>query len=143
MKVATLPRIIRFAVIASVMATAGAPVRGVAEDAPAAALIPPPAAADLRKADWIAEGRERFVSACAYCHGQEGEAVKVRSFKKRKNWDPQKIHDTITDGRVRGANIMPPWGGSIPDDEIWKIVAYIKSLSVDFPGPIAAVPGAR
>lgn len=24
---------------------------------------------------------------------------------------------------------MPSWKGSIPDDEIWKMVAYIKSLA--------------
>jgi mono/diheme cytochrome c family protein len=42
------------------------------------------------------------------------------------------------DARTRDANVMPPWGDSIPDDEIWRIVAYIKSLSLDFKGPIEA-----
>jgi mono/diheme cytochrome c family protein len=142
MKVEALRRIIPIATIVFAVAAAFAPVHGLAEDAPAA-QIPPPSADDLRRADWIADGRTRFVSACGYCHGQEGEAGKVRSFKERKNWDPQKIHDTIMNGRIRGANVMPPWGGSIPDDEIWKIVAYIKSLSLDFPGPITSQSNAK
>ena len=91
---------------------------------------------DLRRSDWIADGRKKFISVCAYCHGSKGNAGKVKSFTERENWDPQVIHDVIVNGRTRGANVMPPWGGSIKDDEIWRIVSYIKSLSVDFKGPI-------
>lgn len=134
MYVASRRRLIAFVLVASSIASVGSlSVR--AEDTPVAE-VPAPTADDLRRADWIAEGRAKFISACSYCHGQQGEAGKVRSFKERKNWNPQTIHDTITNGRIRGANIMPPWGGSIPDDEIWKIVSYIKSLSLDFPGAI-------
>lgn len=78
---------------------------------------------------WIAAGRERFANACAYCHGSEGDSGKVQPFRERINWEPREIHDVITNGRKRGANIMPAWGGSIPDEEIWKIVAFIRSLS--------------
>lgn len=104
---------------------------------------PPPAAPStrpsddlLRRADWIAAGRAKFISVCSYCHGSKGDAGKVKSFTERENWDPQIIHDTIVNGRTRGANVMPPWGGAIPDEEIWRIVSYIKSVSKDFKGPI-------
>ena len=107
-----------------------------AAEEPATQAAPRPSDNDLRRSDWIAEGRAKFVSVCAYCHGSKGNAGKVKSFTERSNWDPQFIHDTIVNGRTRGANVMPPWGGSIPDDLIWKIVSYIKSLSVDFKGPI-------
>ncbi|WP_162888578.1 cytochrome c [Dechloromonas sp. HYN0024] len=84
---------------------------------------------DLEQESIIQEGKSRFIQTCAYCHGQEGEAGKTRPFKTHTNWDPQAIFDTISNGRQRGGNIMPTWKDSIPPEEIWKIVAYIKSLS--------------
>lgn len=97
-----------------------------AADEPALAL---PTAQQLTDPEWVAAGRKRFLSACAYCHGQQGEAGKVKSFKERLGWDAQLIHDVIAQGRVRAGNIMPAWKDSIPDAEIWQLVAYIKSLS--------------
>ena len=88
-----------------------------------------PSAADLRNPQWIAEGKAKFVATCGYCHGAKGEAGKTKSFTEREDWDPQVIHDTIVEGKTTGANRMPAWAGSIPDPLIWKIVAYIKSLS--------------
>lgn len=95
-----------------------------AQAAPAAE----PDAGQLADPAWIAAGREKFVHTCAYCHGQEGDAGKNRPFRERLDWDASVIHDVITNGRQRGANVMPAWGGSIADDDIWRIVAYIKSL---------------
>ncbi len=93
-------------------------------------------AEELRRSDWINDGMEKFNSACTYCHGSKGQGGKVKSFTERTGWKPETIHDVITNGRIRGANVMPPWGGSMSDDEIWKLVAYIKSLSLDFQGPL-------
>lgn len=100
------------------------------EEAPVT-TVPVPTAEDLNNPEWIQAGKMRFVQVCAYCHGTEGEAGKTRSFKTREGWDPRVIHDTIAEGRVNGPNVMPSWKGSISDDMIWKIVAYIKSLSAD------------
>jgi cytochrome c oxidase cbb3-type subunit III len=36
------------------------------------------------------------------------------------------IHDTIVEGRPNG---MPSYGGHIPDDQIWQIAAYVRTLS--------------
>ncbi len=90
-----------------------------------------PTAEDLKNPEWIQTGKTRFIQSCAYCHGTRGEAGKTRSFETRETWDPRVIHDTISNGRVNGPNVMPSWKGSIPDDVIWKIVAYIKSLSAN------------
>lgn len=38
----------------------------------------------------------------------------------------QNIHDTIVQGRPNG---MPSYGGHIPDDQIWMITAYVRTLS--------------
>ncbi len=88
-----------------------------------------PTLEDLKNPIWIADGKKRFIQTCAYCHGQEGDAGKTKSFRSRIDWDPQYIHDTIANGRINGANVMPSWKGSIPDETIWKIVSYIRSLS--------------
>lgn len=77
---------------------------------------------------WVQAGRERFAQACAYCHGQEGDAGKHRPFRERIDWGAEQVHDVISNGRQRGANIMPAWKDSVADDEIWRIVAYIKSV---------------
>lgn len=101
---------------------------------PANALRPE---AELWQQSVIQEGRTRFIQTCAYCHGQEGEAGKTRPFKTHTDWNPQEIFDTISNGRVRGGNVMPTWKDTIPPEEIWKIVAYIKSLSAAKPAVAA------
>lgn len=88
-----------------------------------------PTGINLEQDSVIQEGKTRFIQTCAYCHGQEGEAGKTRPFKTHTDWEPQAIFDTISNGRRRGGNIMPTWKDSISPEEIWKIVAYIKSLS--------------
>ena len=39
---------------------------------------------------------------------------------------PAEIYSSIAEGRGKG---MPAWGTKIPDDEIWKLVTYIKTLN--------------
>lgn len=104
-------------------ATAAAVVQAAPQPASA------PDAQALSDPAWISAGRKRFISACAYCHGQQGESGKVKSFKERPGWDPTAIHQVIANGRVRSGNVMPAWKDSLKDDEIWQIVAYIKSLT--------------
>ena len=38
----------------------------------------------------------------------------------------ENIHATIRDGRPNG---MPSFRGKIPDDQIWQIAAYVRSLA--------------
>jgi cytochrome c oxidase cbb3-type subunit III len=40
--------------------------------------------------------------------------------------EPQNIHDTIIEGRPNG---MPSFRGKIPDQQVWQIVAYVRSMS--------------
>jgi cytochrome c oxidase cbb3-type subunit III len=52
------------------------------------------------------------------------------------------IHQTLVEGRPNG---MPAWGGKIPDQELWQLATYVRSLSL--PATIAAesddTPGQR
>lgn len=46
------------------------------------------------------------------------------------------IYDSVYQGRPNG---MPAWGGKIPDQQIWQIAAYVRSMSL--PETIAANGG--
>ncbi len=46
------------------------------------------------------------------------------------------IHQTLVDGRPNG---MPSWGGKVPDEQLWQIAAYVRSLSL--PATLAANTG--
>lgn len=48
----------------------------------------------------------------------------------------EQIHDTLVEGRPNG---MPSWGGKIPDEQLWQIAAYVRSMSL--PQTIAATNG--
>lgn len=39
--------------------------------------------------------------------------------------DPASLYQTIAQGRPNG---MPSFGGHIPEDQIWKIVAYVRAM---------------
>jgi mono/diheme cytochrome c family protein len=76
----------------------------------------------------IEAGRQRFDQACTYCHGKEGAGGKTKSFKGRQDLDAHAVFDTISNGRKRGANIMPPWKNALSETQIWELTAYILSL---------------
>jgi cytochrome c oxidase cbb3-type subunit 3 len=40
--------------------------------------------------------------------------------------EPQNTYTTIVEGRENG---MPAFGGKIPDQQIWQLVAYVRSMS--------------
>jgi cytochrome c oxidase cbb3-type subunit 3 len=77
----------------------------------------------------IQEGRRLFVAYnCSGCHGGRagggmGPALRD-SLWSHGNSDTQ-IFGTIIEGRAAG---MPAWGKVIPEDQIWKIIAYIRTL---------------
>jgi cytochrome c oxidase cbb3-type subunit 3 len=39
----------------------------------------------------------------------------------------EQIHQTLVQGRPNG---MPAWGGKVPDEELWEIATYVRSLSL-------------
>jgi cytochrome c oxidase cbb3-type subunit 3 len=77
----------------------------------------------------LADGRQLFNwYNCSGCHGGHGGGGMGPSLRDR-TWlfgdrDDQ-IFDSIAEGRSQG---MPAWGSKIPQDQIWKLVAYIKSM---------------
>jgi cytochrome c oxidase cbb3-type subunit III len=65
---------------------------------------------------------------CSGCHGGHAGGGMGPSLRDESwaygNQDTQ-IFDSIAQGRSKG---MPAWGTKIPQDQIWQLVAYIKSM---------------
>lgn len=77
----------------------------------------------------LQEGRKLFDwYNCSGCHGGHAGGGMGPSLRDEVwlygNSDDQ-IYDTIAQGRSNG---MPAWGSKIPEDQIWQLVAYIKSM---------------
>ncbi len=98
--------------------------------APAAVTAPAPSPAD------IARGKALFTGTCgAYCHrpssAAAGEAASDAPSLFDCDWrhggSDAQVFRTITQG-VEGTR-MVAFGGAIPDEDIWRIIAYVRSAS--------------
>ncbi len=80
---------------------------------------------DLKDQAVIREGAALFAARCTgYCHGKEGGPARAPRLRGR-TFDRDYLFNTIANGVI----VMPAWRGILSDEEIWKIVAYILSLS--------------
>ena len=93
--------------------------------------------------DSIAAGKKTFATVCASCHGNEGKGGIVLSVIEDKGgtqppdltdakWDHGSSDGeifTVVKKGVAPDFFMQPFDGRIPDNEIWNMVNYIKSLS--------------
>lgn len=81
----------------------------------------------------LPEGRRLFNwYNCSGCHGDHaggGMGPSLRDSLWYFGGDDAAIFASITEGRDKG---MPAWGSKIPQDQIWKIVTYIKSLRTPY-----------
>lgn len=77
----------------------------------------------------LVEGRRLFVwFNCYGCHGGRGGGGMGPSLRDptwRYGKAPEDIFASIAEGRSRG---MPAWGTKLPEEQIWKITAYIESM---------------
>jgi cytochrome c oxidase cbb3-type subunit 3 len=79
---------------------------------------------------------------CAGCHGARGGGG-IGPPLRDKMWiygsDPASIYQSIAQGRPNG---MPAFGGKIPDEQIWSLEMYIRSLGgADPPVPAGGSSG--
>jgi cytochrome c oxidase cbb3-type subunit 3 len=65
---------------------------------------------------------------CNGCHGSGGGSIgpALMDSEWRYGSDPANIFASIMQGRPNG---MPSFGGHIPEDQAWQIVAYVQSMS--------------
>jgi mono/diheme cytochrome c family protein len=86
------------------------------------------------------KGKEKFELICASCHGPggkgDGPAAAALDPKPRDLSDPAYV-STLTDEHIfktvkeGGASVgksplMPAWGGTLTDDDIWNVIAYVR-----------------
>lgn len=80
----------------------------------------------------IQEGRTLFRRwNCAGCHGDHaggGMGPSLRDVDWRYGDSDAHVYDSIAEGRSLG---MPAWGTKLPEQQIWKLTAYIRSLRTD------------
>jgi S-disulfanyl-L-cysteine oxidoreductase SoxD len=86
----------------------------------------------------IAEGREHFGHHCGVCHGLDGEATGVPFADKMSPPVPSlssKDVQDYKDGQLKwiienGINPsgMPAWKGTLSDEEMWKVVDFLRHL---------------
>jgi cytochrome c oxidase cbb3-type subunit III len=77
----------------------------------------------------LAQGRKLFVQYnCAGCHGGHaggGMGPSLRDAVWIYGSTDANVFDSIAQGRSQG---MPAWGTKLPENQIWQLVAYVKSL---------------
>lgn len=80
--------------------------------------------------DAIATGARIFVAYnCVDCHGADGSGAMGPSFQDgrwRFGGSAGEVFESIYQGRPEG---MPAWGGRISEEQIWMLVAYVRSLT--------------
>ena len=77
----------------------------------------------------LSEGKRLYNAYnCSGCHAQGGGAIGPALMDHRWIYGsrPDQIYSTIVEGRPNG---MPAFGGRIPEQQLWQIVAYVESLS--------------
>ena len=77
----------------------------------------------------VSEGEKLFNQYnCSGCHAHGGGGIGPPLMDQ--TWiygsQPQNVFMTIVEGRPNG---MPSFRGRIPDDQVWQIVAYVRSMS--------------
>jgi cytochrome c oxidase cbb3-type subunit III len=79
----------------------------------------------------ITTGAQIYVSYnCIDCHGADGSGAMGPSLQDgrwRFGGSPSEVFESIYQGRPEG---MPAWGGRISEEQLWMLVAYVRSLSV-------------
>ena len=104
--------------------------QGVLSD-DAVTKLPDPVPQLLKSPADVARGRSIFVGTCgAYCHKMApgpGDAPFLFDCDWLFGGSDAEIFHTVTHG-VAGSR-MVPFEGAIPDADIWRVVAYLKSAS--------------
>ncbi len=91
--------------------------------------------------DAIVQGRKLFHSLnCVGCHAPQGGGAIGPPLSDR-NWiyggEPGQIYLSILQGRPNG---MPSFANALPSDSIWKLVAYVTTLSKPDSAPLLQQP---
>jgi cytochrome c oxidase cbb3-type subunit 3 len=76
----------------------------------------------------ISQGQRLFEQYnCAGCHFHGGGGIGPPLMDEEWIYgsSPARIYQSITEGRPNG---MPSFGGRIPQDQVWQLVTYVRSV---------------
>ncbi len=112
--------------------------------------VPPPPPSTKSALKFAAESERLFQHYCAHCHGTHGEGDGYNSeflekdpadltdieFVSKKTND--QIFRTIHQGGagIRKSHLMPVFGNTLSEEEIWGLVAHIRKLAGDDSHPL-------
>ena len=102
--------------------------------------VDPRAAQYYDNPDAVNAGKRLFVQYnCSGCHSSGGGGMGPSLMDDEWIYGGrlEQIHQTLVEGRPNG---MPAWGGKVPDEQLWQIATYVRSLSL--PATLAAQNGA-
>jgi cytochrome c oxidase cbb3-type subunit III len=77
----------------------------------------------------VGEGKRLYQAYnCNGCHANGGGGMGPALMDATWTYgsEPQNIYTTIAEGRPNG---MPAFGGKIPAQQVWQLVAYVRSMS--------------
>ena len=89
----------------------------------------PRAAQYYDNANAVIEGKRLFSQYnCSGCHSNGGGGMGPSLMDNEWIYGGRltQIHQTLVEGRPNG---MPAFRGKIPDDQVWQLVAFVRSLS--------------
>jgi len=111
--------------------------------------------ADLRFSVLINKGAPLFIHYCSHCHGIAGDGdgynaeyldkepaeLSDQEFLAKKS--NEQIYKIINLGGrgVRKSHLMPPFGHTLSEEELWSLVAYVRFLSGDTSHPVVLPEG--
>lgn len=101
--------------------------------------VDPRAAPYYDNASSVTDGKRLFGQYnCSGCHSNGGGGMGPSLMDDEWIYGSrlEQIHQTLVEGRPNG---MPAWGGKIPDDQLWEISTYVRSMSL--PKTLAAQTG--
>ena len=101
--------------------------------------VDPRAARYYDNAEAVTTGKRLFGQYnCSGCHSNGGGGMGPALMDDEWIYGGrlEQIRQTVVEGRPNG---MPAWGGKIPDDQLWQIAAYVRSMSL--PATLAAQNG--
>jgi mono/diheme cytochrome c family protein len=82
-------------------------------------------------AEIVPAGKTLFNVNCSHCHGPNAfQGERVRDLRRLKRRYRKKIEaafiTTAWNGRAEKG--MPPWGGILPEEDLWKIFTFLQTV---------------
>src|SRR3954463_9145862 len=104
-------------------------VVSVSELPPAGSITNAPVKNDYEEnAQALSDGKQLFQKMnCVGCHANGGGGMGPALIDDKWIYgsNPEQIYATITQGRPNG---MPSFAGKLPNQQVWEVVAYVRSL---------------